>query len=938
MAEELNINLDQNSSSSNNMEQIPITQASGSIPNTPNTPDAPRAGGVGFLDSNLKMPNIETVQTLASNLVDTSAIGPIDPVFKDLIDKTSIDLNKYSGFIPPNNNIDSPLPGKATSTFNPVEENTGLFDLSTSEGRENSMNAKLNKSIGENGVNPAPTAMPDIHFSEEVFNFDRFYSHPRYSDLGFNLFADNESLYTASSNKWDNFSRTHAAFLSNFWPAFNANWRSTRDFFGGKGFESDFIGAKAMMDAQRIGHSPSGGFRGWANDLYLNSAYTMGIITSVGVEELVMWGAATAAAPFTGTASLYVKGADTIRKGATVWDKLKTVFDVRKYIESSKSLLKTLENIQDAKGFYKMVGAGLYGSGRTLGKFLAPETAYAYRKLSTAAARGDNISNLAKASTTFGGFYRDMRSLNMALSESKMEAGIVELELRDHLYKKKKDQVGRELTDKEKEQVAADAKQAGFKTLLLNAPIIWLTNKLTLHGAIRGFRPIGELVDALDSGVHGRIRRNTLNAKQYVKKKIAKETIEAVYDAGEYMFFNNLRKALKSGTKGTAKHMLGSAILYSTANLAEGFQETFQEATSFGVKKYYDDIYDSSIMSEMEVQMAGVEDSYEAGRKATMERSLGDQFRGLIQNKDVFGKYAEKGIESQMSHEGFKVFMSGFAMGGLIQMPQNLMFKTMPSILEYATNPTQWKKNQKAKDEYIKTVVDAVNTKYNDPANFFDDVRINAAIQNILNKKMFSNSYAHNVRELLNDQDYTIFSSLKYSLKSGFMPIFKDQLKDFRNLDDADLKTAFGENKANANKLRERLEGMITRSEEMERDYAKINALIINPNNRKKYDPNKDPINYRREVYAELGFEMAKDFMIFSKDGFRQTLTRANNIMKSFSEDPILSKMEANDIRALTSLRLLNKELELLEAEAAIPGDTKKDIEKYKNYWKSFSN
>jgi hypothetical protein len=925
MAEELNKNLDQNtnSSSSNNMGQIPITQASGAIPNTPNPP---RAGGVGFLDSDLKMPNIETVQTLASDLVDTSMIGPVDPVFKDLIDKTSVDLNKYSGFIPPNNNIDNPLPGKATSQFNPVEENANLFDLSTSEGRENSMNAMLEKSIGNKDINPSPTAMPDIHFSEAVFNFDRFYSHPRYADLGFNLFADNESLYAASSNKWDNFTRTHQAFLSNFMPAFNANWRSVRDFFGNKGFESDFIGAKAMMDAQRIGHSPSGGFRGWANDLYLNSAYTLGIISSVAVEELAMWGAAVLAAPATGTGSLWVKGADTLRKGVTVWDRMKTVFDVRKYIEAGTSLMKTLENIDDAKSFYKMVGAGLYGSGRTLGRFLAPETAYAYRKLSTAAARGDNISNLAKASTYFGGFYRDLRSLNMALSESKMEAGIVELELRDELYTKKKNAVGRELTEEEKLLIAADAKQGGFKTLLMNAPIIWITNKLTLHGAIRGFRPVGELVDALDSGIHGRIRRNTLSAKNYAKRKAAGENIEAVYDAGEYMFFNNLRKAIKSGTKGTAKHMAASAIMYSTANLAEGFQETFQEATSFGVKKFYEDIYDSAMMSEMEVQMAGIEDSYEAGRKAQTERNLGDQFRGLIQSSDVFGKYAKAGLESQMSHEGFKVFMSGFAMGGLIQMPQNLMFKTMPSILEYARDPAQWAKNQEAKDKYIKAVVDAINKKYNDPANFFDEVRIQAALQNILNKKMFSNTYAHNVRELLNDQDYLIFSSLKYSLDNGFMPLFTQQLKDFKNLDDADLKIAFGENRANAGKLRERLDGMIYRSQEMEKDYADI-SLIVNPHNRKKYDPNKDPINYRREVYAELGYEMAKDFMMFSKDGFRQALTRANNIMKSFSEDPVLSKMEASDIRSLTSKNLLEKEIEILEAEIAVPGDTKQNIE-----------
>ena len=36
-----------------------------------------------------------------------------------------------------------------------------------------------------------------------------------------------------------------------------------------------------------------------------------------------------------------------------------------------------------------------------------------------------NVANLAKQSTVFGGFYRDLRSLNLALAESKLEAGMV---------------------------------------------------------------------------------------------------------------------------------------------------------------------------------------------------------------------------------------------------------------------------------------------------------------------------------------------------------------------------------------------------------------------------------------------------------------------------------------------------------------------------------
>ena len=924
MAEDLNINLDQTKeSNSPNIGELPVEKIPGVLPNA----GEPRAGGVEFTDADLKMPNIDTVQSLASEMVDTSNIGPIDEYTKNLIDLTSVDLDKYYGFTAPNNNINSPLPGKATNTFNPLEEEGKQFDLSTEEGRNNRMNQLLNNSIDSKGISPAPYSTPDIHFSTEVFQFDRFYNHPKYADLGFNLFSNNETLYKGASSKWDNFVRTQTAFNSNFWPAFNANWRSVRDFFGGKAFESDYIGAKAMMDGQRIGHSPSGGFRGWSNDLYLNSAYTMGILGSVAVEELAMWTAAYAAAPVTGTGSLWVKGADTVRKTASVIDKVKTIFDVKKYIASATSLLKTLENIQDSKGFYNTVRAAGKGTGSAFLNFVAPETVYAYKKLSTAAARGENITNLGKASVAFGGFYRDLRSINMALSESKMEGGIVDLELRTELYKKKKQALGRELTEEEKLQVAADAKQAGFKTLLLNAPIIYATNKLVLDGAIRGFRPIGEIMDNNLTGFFGRLRTNMPSAKEYAKKKAAGETMEIVYDTGEYMFFNNLIKAIKSGPKGTAKHMAGEALRYSTVNFSEGLQEVFQEGAAFGVKAYYEDIYNSAIMGDMEVQLAVIEDSYKAGKEKMMDLNVKDQFRGLIQNKDIFAKYAGKGMESQMSNEGFKVFMSGFAMGGLIQIPQAAMFKLMPTVLQYAKNPTQYKEYQENKKKFVAEVVKSANVVLNDPNNFFDQTRLNAAIQNILNKKMYSNSYAHNAREFKNDQDYAIFHSLKYSLKGNMMPLFIKQLESFKQLNDSDLKDAFSDRRANANKLRQKLDGMISRAKEMQKDYDK---LPVNPHNRKKYDPSKDPINYRKETYNELGFDLTRDFMLFAKDGFRSTLKRANDIMVNLSENPVISKQDANDLRSLTSLRLLDKEIDLLEAEIAVPGETKKDIENRK--------
>ena len=50
-------------------------------------------------------------------------------------------------------------------------------------------------------------------------------------------------------------------------------------------------GAQAMEDAMRIGRSSSGGTRAFFNDLFVNSAYTMGIVSNILVEEAALFAA-----------------------------------------------------------------------------------------------------------------------------------------------------------------------------------------------------------------------------------------------------------------------------------------------------------------------------------------------------------------------------------------------------------------------------------------------------------------------------------------------------------------------------------------------------------------------------------------------------------------------------------------------------------------------
>lgn len=120
-----------------------------------------------------------------------------------------------------------------------------------------------------------------------------------------------------------------------------------------------------------------------------------------------------------------------------------------------------------------------------------------------------NITNIAKANALFGGAYMDFRAANLAWSESKMEGGLVENELKEQLYMDvQSNNGGLDPTLTQLEEIGADARAAGFTTTMINAPIIFLSNKLVLNTALRGMRgAAGRLYRSSLSGTAGRIAK-----------------------------------------------------------------------------------------------------------------------------------------------------------------------------------------------------------------------------------------------------------------------------------------------------------------------------------------------------------------------------------------------------------------------------------------------
>ena len=175
----------------------------------------------------------------------------------------------------------------------------------------------------------------------------------------------------------------------------------------------------------------------------------------------------------------------------------------------------------------------------------------------------------------------------------------------------------------------------------------------------------------------------------------------------------------KAGARGSMKHLVATGLKYSTTNLAEGFQELAQEASSAGIRAYYDGLYSLDLSADIDMQLAEMTENYNNARKTFLGTDT-LQRNPSLDIMDAVGR----GMGSQASGEGFKVFMSGFLMGGLVQGPQKFMMDTMPNIFRWGKSKImkdgQWDEFVANKEKAIANAVEHLNNVYADPDKFFN--------------------------------------------------------------------------------------------------------------------------------------------------------------------------------------------------------------------------
>ena len=710
----------------------------------------------------------------------------------------------------------------------------------------------------------------------KTHNFDRYYYHPKFKELGWSPYMDNEAYYNKNSTWLDDFGRAATQWNKLAGIGFTQTLTNWDDLFTFN-TEGDTKSARQMEEAMAIANSSRGGLGGFATNMYANSAYTFGVVGEIVAEELALWGATALTEGALAPLAAGRTGVNTIRLGKLgkllfkTADKLDDVSDLARgglnVADAGHSMTTAANSVNDidkARKFWNGVG-----------NFINPfeDTFETVKNIRQGADGFDKLTDMAKLSKTFGSFYRDMRGMNAALAESRLEGGFVQNSTFDKLVQDYINKNGFAPEGNDLKDIETQAKKAGSTTTLLNFPAIQFSNKIVFEKALGGFKPFRELTK-------GGLGEMVIN---YGKK--AKNRFEGFVDpsrASEWFTKRNLKRI---GNKFRPQNIAKNGLRYTAANLAEGLQETYQESISEAMTNYYIDTY------------------LDPGRAGTA----------------TFAAELEKGFGSQMNAKGLETFLSGFLMGGLVQGPQTLATQTIPGvardIYQKKTDPKAYAEREKKYQEDRANITNYLNKLAADPNSTFDAIYANLKAQKDFASIMEKAEEDGDKKTHGDAVQDSIFSNVKLLLDRGYIDLFTDQLDSYKKMTDQELFEAFNTGKDSQNKdefnksLRERLDSVTNKVDEIKKRYDKYSSV-------------RNPFNKDSEDFLEkldwFGFETARTQAIYNEYTFDRAQSRMGGILQAMASDPILAKVKAGNITNIFNEEQLDDELNNLKSEIKI--------------------
>lgn len=687
-------------------------------------------------------------------------------------------------------------------------------------------------------------------------NFERYYSHDQYQKLGFNPFRDNEAIYNANSTWSDDFARMTGQYAS----LFGAGFKSFYDF----GSENT---ANTFERAMAVGSTTKGGVGGFFTNLTLNSAFTMGIAFEMLAENFAI-AAATAA---TGGLAAPVAALRMGGRMGEIGSSIKKVFDYNKGLKSTGQLLHKLDDPVEAKRYFDSAQAA-----STTQKFmnfanpLREVTAYT-KNLANGANGFREMNNFVKTRKAFGAFYRDLREINLVLSESMMEGNLARNKNNRDSIDAYYEAFGKMPEGQDAQDIFEKSNNVGFATSAWNMPVIFITNRIVFDDLLRGFKAPSVLADETISG----------SARHFTKNKnwtSGQDVYDFMKDTGKMKY---LKKLYTSSYSPLSRK-------YAAGNISEGLQETFQDIASEASNTYYEKKYSDPMASGL----------------MTFLTSVGSTTAG------------------QFSMKGLETFMSGFLMGSIVQgvggVGKAVITNSPGAYRKIFKGEEFTKKSEEFKQAEV-NIKDAANALLKDPTGTADKLLDHAVTVKYLSSRMNKAQQEGNQAEFQDARDEMQLEHLWTLASSNKIGMITEHLDSLQKLDNEGLAEATNVSINEAGNVRKKLSSFREKAQDFENTYNGFRKEFQNP-----FKPfnltgkDKDSEVFKQELINYVAFDNAVKDAVIAKSLLKKNLERQQDLYNELVSSPIVANANATDINVLLSNKDLKREMDVLKNEISV--------------------
>ena len=680
------------------------------------------------------------------------------------------------------------------------------------------------------------------------------YGQDTFNKIGFHPLIDNETFFNQNTTFGDDLQRwaTHSA-----WPMLSKGFmdpiKSYKSIIDGNGlFDADPQSARDYEYYNALGASTKGGLGGFTVNMFNSASYSMGILLEGAVEGTLIGGLFGGGNVATGA----------IEGGSTFLNKLGSL--PKALVETSRATgmllsdVKNFSNLSKAKELYKSAGQGFK-------TFLNPlhNTTTALKQLKDT----DNLTNLARSATTAGALWHDVMSMNMALSEGKLEGGFTRYQTYDKLYNKfVEENNGRGPGLEEQEAMMRQASKGSFWNTLNNTGLIFYSNKLVFPSLTNA-----SFLKGVPKFGFGKVVTNVGKEFQVLFKP-GKTALEGTFVKQRINFVNAIKSLVKPATYGKV------GLNYFKANVVEGAQEVLQDVLQETTQNYYVDTFKNP----------------DARNYRYASGLLGDA------------------IGKQIGAQGLETFLSGFLMGTVLQAPGVMKKYATIGYNDYLKKDANYKSYLDGREELADTVVEQLNT-INKNAKYFFDPKVNNYANIALLNKVIDNSDEHTTKEIRDAEFATFNSAVLSSLQNGTFNMFLKHYEGYKQASPTDLEEAWGLAPGQGVKALERFDKSLENAKKISNRWDTAKDKMKFMANLDDYE--KDTEQYKMAEVYNIAYNQALYNYVFLHENFDKNITREQKLYDQLASLSVIKESPFADFTGLTDPNRLQREIEMMKTE-----------------------